>query len=107
VVIARDERCALRGTHLYTTTRAKEATVIKHDVAVAGLTPTHFLSEVRDFRVTVADPGLSAEAKKRALSVIVHHAAALDSHDIGFEWAGVALKEALCMWLDSQSRERH
>ena len=92
---------------LYTTTRAKGTTMIKHDVAVPGLTPIHFLSEVREFRDTIADPRLSADAKKRAFGVIVHHAATLDSHDVGFEWAGVALKEALCMWLDSQPHERH
>ena len=95
------------GSDLYTTTRAKGTTMIKHDVAVPGLTPIHFLSEVREFRDTIADPRLSADAKKRAFGVIVHHAATLDSHDVGFEWAGVALKEALCMWLDSQPHERH
>ena len=78
--------------------------MIKQAIAPSHLTPTHFLSEVREFRDTVADPKLSADEKKRAYGVIVHHAAALDSHDIGFEWAGVALKEALCMWLDSQPR---
>jgi hypothetical protein len=76
--------------------------MIKHDIAVPGLTPMHFLSEVREFRDTIADPRLSADAKKRAFGVIVHHAAALDPHQVGFESAGVALKEALCMWLDSQ-----
>jgi hypothetical protein len=76
--------------------------MIKHDVAVPGLTPMHFLSEVREFRDTIADPRLSADAKKRAFGVIVHHAAALDPHEVGFECAGVALKQALCMWLDSQ-----
>ena len=55
-------------------------------------------SPTRDYRRT---------RKKRAFGVIVHHAAALDAHDVGFEWAGVALKEALCMWLDSQPHERH
>jgi hypothetical protein len=79
--------------------------MIKHDVAVPGLTPIHFLSEVREFRDTIADPRLSADAKKRAFGVIVHHAAALDSHDVGFEC--VALKEALCLWLVSQPHERH
>ena len=76
--------------------------MIKYDIAVPGLTPMRFLSEVREFRDTIADPRLSADAKKRAFGVIVHHAAALDPHEVGFECAGVALKEALCMWLDSQ-----
>ena len=81
--------------------------MIKHDVVVPGLTPIHFLSEVREFRDTIADPRLSADAKKRAFGVIVHHAASLDPRHVGFENAGVALKEALCMWLDSQPQEWH
>jgi hypothetical protein len=55
----------------------------------------------------MANPTLSSDAKKRAYGVIVNHAAALNPHDIGFENAGVALKEALCMWLDYQLEERH
>ena len=75
--------------------------------AVPELTPTHFLSEVREFRDTLADPNVSAADKKCAYSAIVHHAAALDPHDIGFESAGVALKEALCLWLDAQPQGPH
>jgi len=75
--------------------------MIKQHHAVHELTPAHFLSEVDEFRDTLADPNISADQKKCAYSTIVHHAAALDPHDIGFESAGVALKEALCLWLDS------
>ena len=76
-------------------------------VAEYRLTPDHFLSEVQDFRETIANPGLTAEEKRRAYGLIVHHAAALDPHSLGFESAGVALKDALCMWLDFSSREPH
>ena len=76
-------------------------------VAAYGLTPDHFLSEVQDFRETIANPALTPEEKKRAYGLIVHHAATLDPHALGFESAGVALKEALCMWLDFGSREQH
>jgi hypothetical protein len=78
-----------------------------HDTALYSLTPNHFLLEVQDFRDAMANPTLSADAKKRAYGVIVNHAAALNPHDVGFENAGVALKEALCMWLDYQPEERH
>jgi hypothetical protein len=78
-----------------------------HDTALYGLTPTNFLSEVQEFRHAMADPALSAAAKKRAYGVIVNHAAALDPDAVGFENAGIALKEALCMWLDYQPEERH
>jgi hypothetical protein len=78
-----------------------------HDSALGGLTPSHFLAEVRSFRDAMANPTLSADAKKRAYGVIVNHAAALNPDDVGFENAGVALKEALCIWLDYRPEERH
>jgi hypothetical protein len=95
-------------SQLYTTGEfAKGMDMNTFDNALHGLTPNHFLSEVRDFRDTMADPTLSADAKRRAYGVIINHAAALNPHDVGFENAGVALKEALCMWLDYQPEERH
>ena len=72
-----------------------------------GLTPAGFLSEVQDFRDHVADPALTLAEKKRALGLIVTHAATLDPSDAGFASAGVALKEALCSWLDAQSTSEH
>ena len=71
------------------------------------LTPAGFVSEVHDFRETVADPALTLAEKKRALGLIVTHAASLDPSDVGFANAGVALKEALCSWLDAQPSSEH
>lgn len=39
--------------------------------------------------------------------LIVNHAATLDPADAGFAGAGVALKEALCSWLDAQPSSEH
>jgi hypothetical protein len=66
------------------------------------VTPNSFVSEVQDFRSVVTDPALTADEKKRAYGVIVKHAAMLDPRDAGYEGAGIALKLALCTWLDSQ-----
>jgi hypothetical protein len=49
-----------------------------------GLTPASFVSEVQDFREFVADPAPTLAEKKRALGVIVTHAATLDPSDAGF-----------------------
>ena len=73
----------------------------------AGLTPAGFLSEVQEFRVAVGDPLLTLAEKKRALGLIVTHAATLDPCDAGFASAGVALKEAVCSWLDAQPGSEH
>jgi hypothetical protein len=73
----------------------------------SGLTPATFLTEVQDFREHVGDASLTLADKKRALGVIVTHAAALDPADAGFASAGVALKEALCSWLDAQATGEH
>ena len=67
-----------------------------------GITPNRFLSEVQEFREFVANPALTHEDKKRAYGLIVQHATMLNPLDAGYEGAGVALKEALCTWLDSQ-----
>ena len=75
--------------------------------AVSGLTPAAFLSEVQEFRATVGDPALTLAEKRRALCVIVEHAATLDPADAGFASAGVALKDALCSWLDAQPTREH
>ena len=61
---------------------------------------TGFVAEVQAFRRSIHDPALSAADRRRAYDLIVHHAALLDPRDSGFAGAGVALKEALCAWLD-------
>jgi hypothetical protein len=77
------------------------------DAAETSLAPSTFVSEVEEFRETIADPSLSLEEKKRAYGLIVKHAALLDPEDAGFWRAGVALKVALCAWLDFQPMLEH
>lgn len=72
-----------------------------------GLTPSGFVSEVQEFRLAIADPSLNAADKKRAFCLIVNHASMLKPGTAGFEGAGVALKEALCAWLDYQPSGGH
>ena len=72
------------------------------DFATFGVTPKSFVSEVQAFRQLVADPALTPDDKKRAYGLIVEHATMLKPTDAGYEGAGVALKLALCSWLDSQ-----
>ncbi len=77
------------------------------DAAETSLAPNTFVSEVEEFRETIADPSLSLDEKKRAYGLIVKHAALLDPEDAGFWRAGVALKAALCAWLDVQPMLEH
>jgi hypothetical protein len=72
-----------------------------------ALTPTTLVSEVHAFRATIANPTCSTEQIKRAFGLIVDHAGHLNPQSPGFECAGVALKEAVCMWLDCQSLRPH
>jgi len=72
------------------------------DCTVRGITPQTFVAEVLAFRQLVADPALSTDDKKRAYGLIVQHATLLNPQDRGYEGAGVALKHALCSWLDVQ-----
>ena len=74
---------------------------------VSGVTSAGFLSEVQEFRATVGDSSLTLAEKRRALELIVEHAASLDPSAAGFASAGVALKEALCSWLDAQPAGEH
>ena len=74
---------------------------------VSGLASAGFLSEVQEFCSTVGDTSLPLAEKRRALELIVEHAATLDPADAGFASAGVALKEALCSWLDAQPASEH
>ena len=74
---------------------------------VSGLTSAGFVSEVQQFCTTVGDSSLTLAEKRRALELIVEHAAMLDPSDTGFASAGVALKEALCSWLDAQPANEH
>jgi hypothetical protein len=76
-------------------------------VAEASLAPNRFVSEVDEFREAIADPSLTLDEKKRAYGLIVKHAALLDPEDAGFWRAGVALKDALCTWLDFQPMLKH
>lgn len=69
------------------------------------VTPRRFLSEVQEFRAVAADPALTTDEKKRAYGVIVQHACLLDPREIGYEGAGIALKEALSSWLDCKSTD--
>ena len=66
------------------------------------VTPGAFVSEVEAFRKSLSDPAVPGDLKARAYALIVRHAALLNPRDTGFERAGVALKCALCDWLDSQ-----
>jgi len=75
--------------------------------AETGLAPGRFVSEVEDFREAIADPLVTLDEKKRAYGLIVKHAALLDPEDAGFWRAGVALKDALCIWLDFQPPLKH
>jgi hypothetical protein len=75
--------------------------------AGASLAPNRFVSEVEEFRETIADPSLTLDHKKRAYGLIVRHAALLDPKDAGFWRAGAALKVALCAWLDFQPTLGH
>jgi hypothetical protein len=70
------------------------------------LTPTNLVSEVQEFRAAVANPARSADEIRRAFGLIVNHAGHLNPHSPGFESAGVALKEAVCMWHDCQTTLR-
>jgi hypothetical protein len=66
------------------------------------VTPGTFVSEVEAFRKELADPAVPVPLKARAYALIVKHAAQLNPRDTGFERAGVALKCALCDWLDTK-----
>jgi hypothetical protein len=75
----------------------------KADWSGSGMTPEHFISEVREFRAFVSDLAPSHEERKRAYKLLVEHAAMLDPGADGYEGAGVALKEACSTWLDCTS----
>ncbi len=70
---------------------------------VTGIAATSFVSEVEQFRAAIADPSVEFAAKQRAWDTIVRHAALLDPQDAGFWRAGVALKDAVCAWLDANT----
>ncbi len=76
-------------------------------VAVALPTASAFVAEVAGFRAAVADPAVSLAHKAHAWDSIVRHAAMLEPSEPGFERAGVALKEALCLWLDARAAASH
>ena len=68
---------------------------------------TGFVAEAQAFRRSIHDPALTPDDRRRAYDLIVHQAALLDPRDAGFARAGVALKEALCAWLDLTLRTSH
>ena len=75
--------------------------------AKTSLAPNRFVSEVEEFRETIANPSLTVDEKKRAYGLLVQHAALLDPADAGFWRAGAALKLALCAWLDFRPMLEH
>ena len=72
-------------------------------VAVKNVTPAAFACKVDRFQAIVTNPAVPMAEKARAWDAIVRDAAQLDSTDIGFPRAGVALKQALRLWLDVRS----
>ncbi len=67
----------------------------------SSIAAASFVSEVEQFRAALADPSAEFATKQRAWDTIVRHAARLDPQDAGFWRAGVALKDAVCAWLDA------
>ena len=74
---------------------------IKGNRADHDMTPGNFVSEVQEFRAYCASAAPSAAEKRQAYGLIVQHATMLNPLDRGYEGAGIALKVALCTWLDS------
>ena len=73
----------------------------------SGIASGEFVSEVEEFREAIRDPAVDFETKKHAYDTILRHAAKLDPRDAGFWRAGVALKDALCAWLDFRPLTGH
>ncbi len=69
----------------------------------AGIAAASFVSEIEQFRAAITDPSVEFAAKQRAWDTIVRHATLLDPQDAGFWRAGVALKDAVCAWLEANS----
>lgn len=69
----------------------------------AAVAAGQFISEVESFRDAIDDPTVAFADKKHAYDAILRHAAQLDPDDPAFWRAGVALKNALCAWLDYRS----
>jgi hypothetical protein len=78
----------------------------RHEPADA-VTPIALVWEVQEFRAAAANPASSADEIRRAYSRIVDHAGHVNPQAPGFERAGVALKEAVCAWLDCQTLRAH
>ncbi len=81
--------------------------LVEVTVTVASLTASAFVAEVAAFRAAVGNPHVSIAAKAHAWDSVVRHASLLDVQEPGFERAGVALKEALCAWLDVRAAASH
>jgi hypothetical protein len=67
----------------------------------AAIAAASFVSEVEQFRAAITDPSVEFAVKQRAWDTIVRHATLLDPQDAGFWRAGVALKDAVCAWLEA------
>lgn len=79
-------------------------TIRSFDVATSpSVSAGGFVAAVEQFRATLENPALPLPVKSLAWDRIVRLATMLDPHAAGFERAGVALKEALCLWLDVRS----
>jgi len=66
-----------------------------------------FVAAVEEFRRIAENPGLPLPLKARAWGGVVLYATRLDPNETGFERAGVALKQALSLWLDIRSAQPH
>lgn len=71
------------------------------DEPLTSIAVANFVLEVEQFRAAAADPSVEFGAKQQAWDTIVRHAALLDPRDAAFWRAGVALKDAVCTWLDA------
>ncbi len=77
------------------------------EVALDGIDPGTFQTELEEFREAVADPAHTPEELERAIRRIVAHAAMLDPGAAGFADAGMSLKAALCAWLEAAPLQAH
>ena len=77
------------------------------DLVKSSLAPGTFVAEVEAFCQTIDDPAIDVDAKRHAYDAILRHATLLDPHEPGFWRAGVALKGALCAWLDFWPPTQH
>jgi hypothetical protein len=73
--------------------------VQKQLIANQALSPSRFVSDAQEFQLVMRNTSIDANERRRALCLLVNHAGMLKPGDVGFEGAGVALKDALSAWL--------